>query len=171
MSRYEIKSTVKGSKRESESDRQNAKILFQARKRGRFFTSTGCWLRVRCGWTRWIRLVADIPWWRHRGKKKSQMITSGNMQNCSPQDVFDPDFPAVFRQNARISLIRYVWVSVQYMPSLLKYWSSSSVSSSKVTGKRLLNSHSVKAPISNHAHEVWDKGHSCCNNPTCVHIF
>ena len=37
------------------------------------------------------------------------MIASGNMENCSiAQDVFDPDFPVVFRHNARISLIRYV---------------------------------------------------------------
>ena len=90
--------------------------------------------------------------------------------SCFPsKDVFDPDSPVVFKHNASVSVVRLEIVRVAFCWSQLQSFFNNRVletslvvfdvltvmfSWSRLSGKKILNSHSVKASMSKNDQEV-----------------
>ena len=117
-----------------------------------------CWPWLWTCWWQWrkITAVADYQrcWNWGRGLKK---ITSPNNSKREtndhffPQDIYEPDSPAVMQQNASIYLTRFIGEKFNSWCSETK---TLSWSRSRSSGRLLLNSHTVAAPMSKRSQEV-----------------
>ena len=118
-----------------------------------------CWLWLWTCWWQWrkITALADYQrcwnWGRGLKKKKNIAKTTVKRKLMSTffQDTYEPDSPAVMQQNASIYLTRFVGEKFNNWCSETKILSWSR---SRSSGRLLLNTHTVAAPMSKRSQEV-----------------